>query len=112
MKTKQKRGSTPIRVTKTAYRTLVKNYDTLQREYLDLKEELEEQQEIVTEMYETEKILKNEAYAFILSSGFLDKFLDFQTEMKNPLLKKDKTGRSICYLIQETQPQGEWINHK
>ncbi len=77
------------------YRELVKAFDEMQAKFKGAKEK-----------YEDEKCLKNEAYAFILSSGALDKFLEFQNEY----FKRSPQDNAISYLVANAQPDGEWIS--
>ena len=72
------------------YKELIKAYDKLCSE--------------TREKYELEKCLKNEAYAFILSEGLLDKFLDF----REPLHRT--RSQEIHYtLTTASDLPGEWI---
>lgn len=73
------------------YKELIKAYDKLCSE--------------TREKYELEKCLKNEAYAFILSEGLLDKFKAFQNDLSN----RNDTEKAISYLVANTSPEGEWI---
>ncbi len=52
-----------------------------------------------------EKYLKNEAYAFILSEGLLNKFLEFRTP-----LHRSKPQDVFFNLVAEADLRGLWID--
>ena len=76
-----------------AYDTISEGYNTLFKEKGEIEDENSE-----------ERLYKNEAYAFILSEGLLDKFLDF----REPLHRT--RSQEIHYtLTTASDLPGEWI---
>lgn len=51
-----------------------------------------------------ERLLKNEAYAFLIAEGLLDKFLEFRGSFN-----RTKAQDVIFLLVRESDPEGLWI---
>lgn len=74
----------------------------------ELKEEYQKVLEELTEIKEGEKIekyLKNEAYAFLLAEGLLDKFLEFRERFH-----RTKAQDALYSLVAEADMGGLWID--
>lgn len=78
-----------------------KNYDELAKKHQETQEKLHD--------YETgesiEKFLKNEAYAFLLAEGLLDKFLDFRETFH-----RTKAQEALYTLVAKNNQEGLWID--
>ena len=59
----------------------------------------------IEEAYTIEKLLKNEAYAFLLAEGLLDKFLDFREHFH-----RTKAQHALYNLVAEADMGGLWID--
>ena len=79
---------------KKSYKALERDFNELQAEYMELKEK-----------YELEKCLKNEAYAFLISEGSLNRFKSFQ----NNLASRNDMEKAVSYLVVNAEPDGEWM---
>lgn len=75
----------------------------LDKDCIKLKEELSFMEDRAT----IEKFLKNEAYAFLISEGLLDKFLAFPEAEQ-----RTKTQDAIYTLVSATDLIGFWIELK
>lgn len=79
-----------------------------EEEVKDEKMSYEELEEALTEEEEgrrLERYLKNEAYAFLLAEGLLDKFLEF----REPYHRTKPQG-TLFYLVSEADLGGLWID--
>ena len=79
-----------------------------EQKYEELKVEHQKALECIqtaTEGETLEKYLKNEAYAFILAEGLLDKFLDFREPFH-----RTKAQGALFNLVAEAQIGGLWID--
>lgn len=111
-----------LREDEEKYKLLQEEYNKLNKDFSDIEKQLREDKEkyqLLCDENEKakkklscmeakgviEKFLKNEAYAFLLSEGLLDKFLLFR-EPKN----RTKTQDAIYTLISATDLVGMWID--
>ena len=78
-----------------------KYYEELAREHKETLEKLEESKEGEV----VERLLKNEAYAFLLAEGLLDKFLDFREHFH-----RTKAQDALYNLVAEADMGGLWID--
>lgn len=78
-----------------------KNYEELAREHEETLKELQK----VRECKQIEKQLKNEAYAYLLAEGLLDKFLDFREHFH-----RTKPQEALYTLVEEADLGGLWID--
>ena len=78
-----------------------KYYEDLAREHKETLEKLEESKE----GYVIERMLKNEAYAFLLAEGLLDKFLEFREHFH-----RTKAQDALYSLVAEAKLGGLWID--
>ena len=81
----------------------------LKKKLQEAEEQLQKEQALNTELREElttlkEARLKNEAYAFIIGQGLLDKFL-------NSKIRDDKesTEQALSFLFMETTPLDDWL---
>ena len=76
----------------------------LSEELAALKKEREQELAEGTEEFINEARLKNEAYAFIIAQGLLDKFLNskFRDE-------QDSTEKALNFLLMDTTPIDDWL---
>ena len=79
---------------------LEEKYGKLEKMYGEALEDLSKK--IVGE--ETEKILKNEAYAFLLSEGLVDKFIDFRETFH-----RSRAQEAYWRLVSEADLDGYWL---
>lgn len=80
---------------------LEKKYEKLEKEYGKSIESLS----IALGGEELEKLLKNEAYAFLLSEGLLEKFLEFRS-----MCHRTRSQEAHFKLITEANLEGLWID--
>ena len=78
--------------------------EELSEELAALKKEREQELAEGTEEFINEARLKNEAYAFIIAQGLLDKFLNskFRDE-------QDSTEKALNFLLMDTTPIDDWL---
>lgn len=78
-----------------------KNYDELAKKHQETQDKLEatEEGEVI------EKLLKNEAYAFLLAEGLIDKFLEFRENFH-----RTKAQEVLYNLVTEASLGGLWID--
>lgn len=76
----------------------------LKEELTTLKGEREKELAEGTEQTLVEARLKNEAYAFIIGQGLLDKFLN--SKIRND---KESTEQALSFLFTETTPLDDWL---
>ena len=78
-----------------------KNYDELAKKHQEIQDKLEatEEGEVI------EKLLKNEAYAFLLAEGLIDKFLEFRENFH-----RTKAQEVLYNLVTEASLGGLWID--
>ena len=75
---------------------------------VDMAKTIKETQEKLQEAKEGERIekhLKNEAYAFLLAEGLLDKFLEFREHFH-----RTKAQDALYSLVAEADQGGLWID--
>lgn len=72
-----------------------------EKNYEELAKELQE----AKEGEQIEKLLKNEAYAFLLAEGLLDKFLEFRQHFH-----RTKAQDALYNLVAEASLGGLWID--
>ena len=89
-----------------------KQHSTLEETILEKYNKLTKQQkELIAKVAESdegervERYLKNEAYAFLLAEGLLDKFLEFREPFH-----RTKAQEALFTLVAETQMGGLWID--
>ena len=78
-----------------------KYYEELAREHKETLEKLEESKEGEV----VERLLKNEAYAFLLAEGLIDKFLEFREPYH-----RTKAQDALYNLVSEADMGGLWID--
>lgn len=78
-----------------------KYYEELAREHKETLEKLEESEEGEV----VERLLKNEAYAFLLAEGLIDKFLEFRESFH-----RTKAQDALYNLVAEADMGGLWID--
>ena len=81
---------------------------TSEKYYEELKAEHQKALETIQTAIEgetLEKYLKNEAYAFLLAEGLLDKFLEFREPFH-----RTKAQDALFNLVAEAQMGGLWID--
>jgi predicted transcriptional regulator len=78
-----------------------KYYEELAREHKETLEKLEESKEGEV----VERLLKNEAYAFLLAEGLIDKFLEFRESFH-----RTKAQDALYNLVAEADMGGLWID--
>lgn len=79
------------------------NFEELAKEHQETQEKIHD-----LETGESiEKFLKNEAYAFLLAEGLLDKFLDFRETFH-----RTKAQDALYNLVAEADLGGLWIDLK
>ena len=76
----------------------------LKEELTTLKGEKEQELAEGTELTLVEARLKNEAYAFIIGQGLLDKFLN--SKLRND---KESIEQALSFLFTETNPLDDWL---
>lgn len=76
-------------------------FEELSREHKETKENLQK----AKEGEKIEKLLKNEAYAFLLAEGLLDKFLEFREHFH-----RTKAQDALYTLTAEADLGGLWID--
>jgi hypothetical protein len=89
-----------------------KQHSTLEETILEKYNKLTKQQkELIAKVAESdegervERYLKNEAYAFLLAEGLLDKFLEFREPFH-----RTKAQEALFTLVAEAQMGGLWID--
>ena len=85
-----------------------KYYEELKAEQKETKAELQKAIETLQTAIDgetLEKYLKNEAYAFLLAEGLLDKFLEFREPFH-----RTKAQDALFNLVAEAQMGGLWID--
>ena len=83
-------------------------YEELKAEHKKTKAELQKALEVIQTAIDgetLEKYLKNEAYAFLLAEGLLDKFLEFREPFH-----RTKAQDALFKLVAEAQMGGLWID--
>ena len=79
---------------------LEEKYSKLERAYGEALENLSEAEEDGS----LERLLKNEAYAFLLSKGLLEEFLEFRSEFH-----RSRSQEAQYSLVTEADREGLWI---
>lgn len=93
METNVKRNHTRS-VSASKYRRLIKRYNELKVKLFDMEQK-----------YEEEKYLKNDAYCYIISSGDLMSFNQYQNK-----LSRDRIGSVISFIMKDSEPDGNWLD--
>jgi len=78
-----------------------KKYEELEKQLKETQEKLQE----AKEGYVVERLLKNEAYGFILSEGLLDKFLEYRE-----YFHRTKAQNALYNLVAEASLGGLWVD--
>ena len=84
-----------------AIKTSERHYEELNKEHQETLKQLSEVKEGET----IERYLKNEAYAFLLAEGLLDKFLEFREHFH-----RTKPQDALYNLVAEAGMGGLWID--
>lgn len=79
---------------------LEEKYGKLEKMYGEALEELSEK--VIDEG--TERVLKNEAYAFLLSEGLVDKFIDFRETFH-----RSRAQEAYWKLVSQADLDGYWL---
>jgi len=83
------------------YKETLKKYQEFEKAYQDSLNDLDQ----ALEGEQIEKLLKNEAYAFFLAEGLLDKFLEFRE-----YFHRTKAQDALYNLTTEANLGGLWID--
>lgn len=97
-KKKRKQLSHLESVIKQSEEKLQETQEKLYQEALERLKKAEEGEEV-------EKLLKNEAYAFLLAEGLMDKFLDFRE-----YFQRTKAQNALYNLVAEASLGGLWVD--
>jgi hypothetical protein len=101
MSKNKKKKKQPSRQESTIKQTEEKLQETQEKLYQEALERLKKAEE----GEEVEKLLKNEAYAFLLAEGLLDKFLEFRETFH-----RTKPQEVLFSLVTEADMGGLWID--
>lgn len=85
--------------------TIKQSEEKLQETQEKLYQEALEKLKKAEEGEEIEKLLKNEAYAFLLAEGLMDKFLDFRE-----YFQRTKAQNALYNLVAEASLGGLWVD--
>lgn len=101
MSKNKKKRKQPSHQESTIKQTEEKLQETQEKLYQEALEKLKKAEE----GEEIEKLLKNEAYAFLLAEGLVDKFLEFRE-----YFHRTKAQNALYNLVAEAHQGGLWID--
>jgi predicted PP-loop superfamily ATPase len=101
MSKNKKKRKQPSHQESTIKQTEEKLQETQEKLYQEALERLKKAEE----GEEVEKLLKNEAYAFLLAEGLMDKFLDFRE-----YFQRTKAQNALYNLVAEASLGGLWVD--